>query len=104
MVYEVRTSFDNRESAELFAKAVVETHAAVSVHIKEVESIHYWDGRINNMTEYEIWCLTSNVKAIKMMIGLYHNYKMPEVIYHESKCSKEIEDWITGWCKDYRQR
>ena len=40
MVYEFRTSFDNKESAELLAKAMVETHTAVSVHISQVESIH----------------------------------------------------------------
>ena len=57
---------------------------------------------INTMTEYEISGLSNNVKAIKKMIGMYHNYKMPEVIYHEIKCSKEIEEWIVDWCKAHQ--
>ena len=40
MIYKVRTSVDNKEKAELITKAMISTHAAISVHITEVSSIY----------------------------------------------------------------
>ena len=102
-MYKVRTSLDDKEKAKLLANALVSTHAAVSVHIKKVDSTYAWDGRIDNMTEYEVEAFCSVPNNAKLIIDDYHHYALPEFIYVEMKCSKEIEDWCNNWCKQFKK-
>lgn len=98
-MYIVRTSIDNKDAARLMAQALITTRSAVSVHITEVESIHYWDNRMDNMTEYEVNALCEDLIKTKEIIEQYHTYELPEFIYYEIKSSKEIEKWCKDWCK-----
>lgn len=103
MVYKVRTSVDDKEKAELIAKALVNTHAAVTCHIQEVTSIYAWEKRVDTLIEYEINAICTNLENAKKVIDAYHHYALPEFIYEEVKCSKEIKDWCMNWCKDFKK-
>lgn len=98
-MYIVRTSVDNIDSARLISEALILTHTAVSVHISQVESMHAWDGRLCDIQEFELSIICNDLNKTKEIIMDYHNYQLPEFIYHEVKSSTEIKNWCDDWCK-----
>ena len=69
---------------------MINTHAAISVHITEVSSIYAQDNSIYDLIEYEINALTTIPTNVKYIIDTYSHYALPEFIYEEINCSKEI--------------
>ena len=97
-MYRARTTVENEEQAHFIAKALVESHAAVSVHINEITSTFYWEGAVDTMTEYELDILCIETNKVKKIIDNYHTYKLPEFIYWPIESSKEINTWCNDWC------
>lgn len=97
-MYRVRTSVEDQERALFLSKALVESHASVSVHIREVTSTFQWEGSIDTMTEYELDIICTEPEKVKHIIDTYHTYKLPEFIYWPIESSKEIGKWCSDWC------
>lgn len=98
-MYMVRTSVEDKERALFISKALVNSHAAVSVHINEVISTFEWKGSIDIMNEYEMTILCTDPEKVKKIISTYHTYELPEFIYVKLESSKEINKWCNDWCK-----
>lgn len=98
-LYMVRTSVEDQERALFISKALVNSHAAVSVHITEVISTFEWEGSVDTMNEYEMTILCTDLEKVKKIISTYHTYKLPEFIYVQLESSKEINKWCNDWCK-----
>ncbi len=96
-MYKVRTSIDSHIGARNLAKQLVESHAAVSVHIRQIESIYAWDGKIEDGTEYEVEALCSDPADVEDVIRIQHPYILPEVIFTKLVCTDELEYWCDSW-------
>ena len=97
-IYWARTSVEDQEKALFISKALVESHAAVSVHIVEAITTFAWEGSVDAMNEFEITIICSDPAKVKRIIDNYHTYKLPEFIYIELNSSEEINKWCTDWC------
>lgn len=94
----VRTSTDSETVAKDLAYRLVESHAAVSVHIRKINAIYQWKGNINDVEEYEIEALVNNPSEAKAIIIKYHNYDLPEFFVIDITTDTDIENWCREWC------
>ena len=97
-MYRVRTSINDKSQAKIIAKELVINHAAASVHIREINSIYTWNNKIEDITEYEVEVLCSNVEICITLIKNYHTYQCPEILYEQIDCSKDLGQWCDQWC------
>ena len=98
-MYRVRTSISNEHQAALIAREIVQSKAAVAVHIRPIRSIYAWEDNMCDEQEFEMESITSCPDEVDRLIRGMHPYDCPEIIQDVIHPSKEIEDWITGWCK-----
>ena len=97
-MYKIRTSIDDIDRARFLARAIVETHSAVSIHIKEIENIYAWEGKVSHIVEYELTGLCLDPQKVLDVVKDYSYYQMPELIIEEVKVYPEIEKWCNDWC------
>lgn len=97
-MYKIRTTIDDKTTAQTLGRNLVESHVAVSVHIREIESIYAWEDRVHNITEYEIEALCSNTTDAYDLIQKQHPYKLPEFFSEDISCPDTIEKWCSDWC------
>ena len=98
-IYRARTTVEDNEKAVFLSKALVEAHAAVSVHIREITSTFYWEGSVDTMTEYEVDMICMDLQKVKQIIDNYHTYKLPEFLYWQIDASPKIKEWCKDWCE-----
>ena len=100
-MFKIRTSLNNRSNAQKIGRVLLETHAAVSVHIREAESIFAWEDKINNAVEYEMEILCRDPQAVYNIITENHPYQIPEFLVFDLDASDDIEKWCNDWCSQY---
>ena len=98
-MYRVRSSIDNENQAVLIAKELVQSHAAVSVHIRTIRSVYQWKEQVYDEQEWELESITSCPDEIERIIKGMHPYECPEILIDIIQTSDKITEWITGWCK-----
>lgn len=98
MIYKVRTSIDDERKAKLISRYLVDSHAAVSVHIRRVETIYAWDNEVTEDIEWEIECITSCPSEVKSIVTGMHSYELAELLITPVNASDKIEEWCIGWC------
>lgn len=101
-MYKIRTSIDDKIQANNIAHKLVAEHGAVSVHIREVNSVYQWQGQIEDIIEYEIEALVSNPQDANEIISKYHTYKLPEFIITDIVGTNDIENWCDDWCSKHK--
>lgn len=99
-MYRVRTSVDDKEIATDIAKKLVKSHAAVSVHIRKVNSIYAWENVIHNTNEYEVEALCDNPESVCKLIAWEHPYELPEILITDCEASEGIKKWCSDWCTE----
>lgn len=97
-MYKVRTSTDSKEKAKELANQLVNCKAAVSVHIREVNSVYQWKSKVYDEIEWEVEALVSNPEDAGEVVNKYHSYELPELIIVKSESSKGTEKWCEDWC------
>ena len=102
-MYKIRTSIDNKIQANNIAHKLVSEHGAVSVHIREVNSVYQWRGQIEDIIEYEIEALVSNPQDANKIIDKYHTYELPEFIITDIAGTNDIENWCNNWCSERKR-
>lgn len=95
-LYKFRTSINDHQQAKNIARAIAECEVASSAHIRAVESIYRWQGKIVEENEWEIECLCAEIDPIKRIVNGMHPYELPEMIFEEIECTKEIAEWIAS--------
>lgn len=98
-MYKVRTSIDDERKAKVIAHEIVESHAAVSVHIKQIDTTYAWEGEVVDDVEWEIECLTSCPSQIERLVNGMHPYDLAEMIIEPLVVPDAIRDWCLEWCK-----
>ena len=92
----ITTAFDDKENAENTIKALIEERL-VCAHTINIQSMYWWDGKIENHPEYFVQMKTkkSLFKEVEKRIKELHNYDVPEIAMIDIKDgSKEFLDWI----------
>ena len=76
------TTAADKESAREIAKQLVERRLAACVQMFPVESLYFWQGKINedNETALFIKSKTALFEKIKTAIKENHKYEVPEII------------------------
>lgn len=97
-MHRARTSVELHDDAKRIAKELVENHIAVSVHIREIESVYSWEGQVKDKTEYEVEALVHNTEKFKQYIANTHPYILPEIILDKVKTTPMIREWCNSWC------
>lgn len=93
----ITTAFEDKENAENTIKALVEERLVVCAHTINIQSMYWWDGKIENHPEYFVQMKTkkSLFKEVEKRIKELHNYEVPEIAMIDIKDgSKEFLDWI----------
>lgn len=99
MMYKVRTSIDDERKARMIARYIVESEAAVSVHIRRVETIYQWKGEVVEDIEWELESLTTCPSEVATIVKGMHSYELGELITEKTQGSDAIEQWCLDWCK-----
>ncbi len=86
--------------AETIAKTLVFEKLAACVNIVDkVRSIYYWDGKINDESEFLLVVKTGeeNFSAVERRIKELHSYQTPEIIAMPIvQGSKDYIDWLVA--------
>lgn len=100
-MYKVRTSIDSKEKAKEIATKLINHKVAVSVHIREANSMYQWKGNLYDEIEWEVEALVSDPEEAGKVINEYHSYELPELIITRVEASKGIEKWCNDWCQNH---
>lgn len=84
--------------AETISKTLVFEKLAACVNIVDkIRSIYYWEGKINDETEYllVIKSTSANFEMLEQRIKELHSYQIPEIIaLPVVKGSKDYLNWL----------
>jgi len=94
----VLSTFPTHESAETFAKTIVEERLAACVNIVPgLTSVYKWDGKLNAESEVLVIIKTSESKivALELRVKQLHSYQLPEfVVLEVNKVSAAYGAWV----------
>lgn len=102
---QVSTAYSNKEDALKISDMLVkEKLCACTQIIGPINSIYWWDDKINNTEEW--LCLIKSNKILYSKIEKFlkksHPYKVPEIICIDiKKGSKEYLDWLKFETKNH---
>jgi len=74
------STFQSKESANKVAKQMVAKKLCACVNIAKINSIYFWNNKMQNHTEY--LCLFKTISSSKLMheIKKIHPYEVPEIV------------------------
>lgn len=79
----VLTTTDSREAAEALARSAVEARlSACGQIVGPIESVFWWEGRLDAAAEYQVWFKTTaeRYEALAAHIAEHHSYDVPEIL------------------------
>ena len=82
--------------AKYLAKSLLEERLAACISIKEVDSLYYWKGELNNSSEAQLLIKTTKEKLNKLIevIKTLHSYELPELIYWFASATNSYVEWV----------
>lgn len=87
----------SKDEAEKIAKALLEDRLAACVNIFPINSMFWWEGKIENANEYAMIVKTTAEKfaEIRKKVKELHSYKVPCICEIPiSRGLREFLDWI----------
>ena len=77
----VITTVGSRAEAQAMARGLVERKLAACAQIDAIESVHLWDGAIQNEPEFRITFKTTEAQyaAVEAAIRELHSYALPAI-------------------------
>ena len=99
-----RVTVGTYQGAIKLCHGLVSTGLVVSCHLKEIESIYWWDNKIENEKEWEITCthLSSNSAKIRGVVQHFNDYDLTEVLTWEVEAAKGINEWVVANSKEHK--
>lgn len=80
-----------------WAKSLVERKLAACVNFFDVNSVYWWEGKVEEAGEYLLLIKTSSEKAeeLRRIIESEHPYSVPEIIELDAeKVNKPYLNWV----------
>jgi periplasmic divalent cation tolerance protein len=96
----ILTTYPNKKTAQICARALVKEKLAACVNIVKIESsVFFWKGRIKEEKEFMliIKAKASAYKGIETLIRKRHPYELPEIIRVPVQGGlRSYLDWVEG--------
>lgn len=88
----------DRENAKEIAKELLEKRLIACANILPMESVYWWEGKVEDQTECVLIGKTSREKfaAMKDAVLEIHPYETPCVIRIEAAANPEYAAWLEG--------
>ena len=98
----VTTLSDDLDVINRIQHKLLKDHLVSGCQVSEVNSIYWWDDKINETKEYklEVRTLEKLFSMIESVIRENHNYRLPEISYFEIKGCYDFLNWISEYTKD----
>lgn len=86
----------SKEEAEKIGRAIVEEKLAACVNYFPINSIYWWQGKIETCEEYALICKTKRDEftKLKKKVKQLHSYQLPVILFWKFRAEREILDWI----------
>ncbi len=97
MFVSVYMTAKNRKEARKLALFLVKNRLAACANIFPIESIYWWDKKLQNEKEYAIIAKTQKAKIKKLISAVkkIHSYSVPCVVsWQIGDANKDYLDWI----------
>lgn len=93
----VLTTVDSAENARAIAAALVERKLAACVQISEIDSVYFWQGKVQHDREYRVMAktLASCYKPVEAAILELHSYELPAICaFPMTEVFAPYADWV----------
>ena len=86
----------DRKEAKTISKALLEKKLVACANIHQIESMYWWQGKIQEGTEAVIIAKTNenNYEKVKQEVKKLHSYDTPCIIKLNAEANKEYSDWV----------
>jgi periplasmic divalent cation tolerance protein len=91
------STYPDKKSISKIAKEFVKNKTVACVNISQISSIYFWNGKIENSSEYLaiFKTITKNKKLLKQKIKETHPYDVPEIAEIDvSSINKSYLKWL----------
>ncbi len=98
----VYTTTPNKREAKKLANLLVREKLVGCVNIWPIESVYFWQGKIEQGKEYALLLKTirNNLKPIKDFLLQHHPYQAPPIIViTANQASKSYQQWLNSVIK-----
>ena len=98
----VITTIDSKTKADTLAEAILNKKLAACIQISEIESRYFWDGKLEQSSEYKLEIKTKQEKLAKLkeFIKSNHTYDTPEIIAVPIiDGNREYFEWVDSFVK-----
>ena len=92
----VVTTESDMTKAKTLARALLEQRLAACVSMQPVNSYYWWEGRIEDNDEVQLFIKTTNLCKGKLFeaIKKIHSYETPELISWPVSATNEYTSWL----------
>ena len=92
----VSTTERDFKNANNLAKNLMDMKLAACVSFAKVDSIYYWEGKLEENSEVQLIIKTrlDFLDKLYKAIKEFHSYKVPEFIFFRASASNEYNQWI----------
>ena len=86
----------SKEEAEKIGRAIVEEKLAACVNYFPINSIYWWQGKVESGEEYVLICKTPREKftKLKKKVKQLHSYQLPVILFWKFRAEREVLEWI----------
>tara|TARA_Y100001968_G_scaffold260067_1_gene247514 strand:- start:711 stop:1034 length:324 start_codon:yes stop_codon:yes gene_type:complete len=98
-IYLVITNEVDKKNAYKIANLLLSEKLISCVTFKNIESVFWWKGEINQSEEVQliIKCKQENINKVCNKISQCHSYEVPEIIYFLVSASKDYYNWVNSF-------
>ncbi len=92
----VITTESNYKNARDLANYILKMKLSKCVSLKNVDSIYWWEGCLEEAKEVELTIKTKleNLDQLILALRNKHTYKIPQIICLKASSSKEFNQWL----------
>ena len=99
LIYFVITTEADIKNAYKIANLLLGDKLIPCITFKDVESLFWWGGKINQSKEVQliIKCKKENINKVCKKISLCHSYEVPEIIYFPVSANNDYYHWVNSF-------
>ena len=99
LIYFVITTEADKKNAYKIANLLLGDKLIPCITFKDVESLFWWGGKINQSKEVQliIKCKEANINKVCNKISEFHSYEVPEIIYFPVSANNDYHHWVNSF-------
>ncbi len=92
----VLTTEKDYKHAKDLAKSLLKKKYAACVNLRELQSLFWWEGEIQESREVQLIIKTSQINFERLILEIkrLHTYNLPELIFWSVSSEENYENWI----------